>query len=62
MESTVRILIAKSNDPDLSKVAQFKVYQKDGVTVQVAIGKTQEVPLWVAQLAKEVGDIDDYFE
>lgn len=39
---------------------QFKLYQLDGVTVQVAIGKFAVVPLWVAQRAKEIGDIKDF--
>ena len=58
----VKMLLPKDSNPDNAKVEQFRYYQKDGVTVAVAIGKLQEVPLWVAQIAKEVGDIDDYFE
>lgn len=56
----VTILIAKSNDPELAKISQYRYYQKDGQTVAVAIGRKQEVPLWVAEIAKEVGDIDDF--
>lgn len=55
------IIIPADPDPENAKKEQFKVYQKDGVTVQVAIGQKQEVPLWVAELAKRVGDIADYF-
>jgi len=58
-EKFVKIYIAKDSNPENAKVEQFRVYQKDGVTVQVAIGKTQEVPFWVAEIAKEVGDIDE---
>jgi len=50
---------ADQNEENAGK-EQFKVYQKDGVTVQVAIGVKQEVPEWVAKLAKQVGDIPDY--
>ena len=39
---------------------QFKLYQQDGTTVQVAIGKMAVVPLWVAERAKEIGDIKDF--
>lgn len=39
---------------------QFRIYQKDNVTVQVAIGVKQEVDPWVAELALKVGDITDY--
>lgn len=39
---------------------QFKIYQRDGETIQVAIGKVATVPLWVAERAKEIGDIEDY--
>lgn len=55
----VKIYIAKDSNPENAKIEQFRYYQKDGVTVAVAIGKTQEVPEWVAKIAKEVGDIDD---
>lgn len=39
---------------------QFKTYQRDGHTVEVAIGVAVVVPLWVAEIAKDVGDISDY--
>ena len=57
-DKIVRILIAKDSNVENAKVEQFRTYQRNGVTVRVAIGVTQEVPLWVAELAKEVGDID----
>lgn len=59
-EKYVTILINPDTNEENAKKEQFKVYQKDGVTVQVAIGKKQEVPVWVAELAKKVGDIIDY--
>ena len=55
----VKVYIAKDNNPENAKVEQFRYYQKDGVTVAVAIGKIQEVPEWVGKLAKEVGDIEE---
>lgn len=56
------IIINKDSDQDNAKKEQFRDYQRDGETVMVAIGVKQEVPEWVAKRAKEVGDIDDYFE
>ena len=47
-EKYVTILINPDTNEENAKNEQFKVYQKDGVTVQVAIGKKQEVPVWVA--------------
>ena len=58
-EKLVKIYIAKDSNTENAKVEQFRYYQKDGVTVAVAIGKTQEVPEWVGQIALEVGDIDE---
>lgn len=58
-EKMVKVYIAKDNNPENAKVEQFRYYQKDGVTVAVAIGKIQEVPEWVGKLAKEVGDIEE---
>ena len=40
---------------------QFKLYQRDGVTIEVPIGMNVEVPMWLAERAKEIGDITDYF-
>lgn len=59
-ERICRILIPRDGNPENAKKEQFVYYQRDGVTVQVAIGKTQEVPEWVAKRAKDIGDIDDY--
>ena len=59
-EKLAKISIPRDSNPENAKVEQFRYYQKDGNTVAVAIGKSQIVPLWVAEIAKEVGDIDDY--
>lgn len=56
------IIINKDSNEQNAKKEQFRYYQKDGETVAVAIGKTQEVPEWVAKRAKEIGDIEDYME
>lgn len=61
-EKEKKALISIPADPLNSSKEQFKFYQKDGVTVQVAIGLMAEVPLWVAVRAKEIGDIADYKE
>lgn len=58
-EKIVKMYIAKDSNQENAKVEQFRYYQKDGVTVAVAIGKIQEVPEWVAKIAKEVGDIEE---
>ena len=58
-EKSVKIYIPKDSNVENAKKEQFKYYQQDGVTYRVAIGKTQEVPMWVAESAKRVGDIDD---
>ena len=58
-EKMVKIYIAKDSNQENAKVEQFRYYQKDGVTVAVAIGKMQEVPEWVGKIAKEVGDIEE---
>ncbi len=55
------IIINKDSDQDNAKKEQFRDYQRDGETVMVAIGVKQEVPQWVAERAKEVGDVEDYF-
>ncbi len=39
---------------------QYKFYQLDGRTLQVPVGKMIQVPVWVAELAKAAGDIDDF--
>lgn len=39
---------------------QFKIFQVDGTTYKIGIGKMASVPLTVAERAKEIGLIDDY--
>ena len=58
-EKLVKIYIPKDSNQENAKVEQFRYYQKDGVTVAVAIGKIQEVPEWVGKIAKEVGDVEE---
>lgn len=60
MSKEKRAIIYISADHLNSNKEQFKFYQQDGLTIQVAIGKMAEVPLWVAERAKEIGDISDY--
>lgn len=61
-EKTKRFFITINGDTneENAKKEQFKVYQKDGETIQVPIGRSVEVPEWLAELAKHVGDIKDY--
>ena len=54
-----RILIPE--DMQNKDKEQYKIYQLDGVTKQVPVGKLVEVPEWLAKRAKEIGDISDYF-
>ena len=56
------IIIPNDSNKENAKKEQFRYYQRDGETVQVAIGIKQEVPEWVAKRAKEIGDINDYIE
>ena len=56
-EKYVKIYIPQSTNPEIAKIEQFKVYQRDGSTVQVPIGKICDVPKWVAEIALDVGDI-----
>lgn len=56
------ITIPKDQNEQNAAKEQFRVYQKDGETYQVAIGKSQEVPEWLAKLAVKVGDAPDYIE
>lgn len=60
MSEEIKATISISEDANNKGNEQFKFYQKDGETVQVAIGKIVEVPLWVAKRALEIGDITDY--
>lgn len=59
-EKEKKAIIVIPVDPLNEGLEQFKYYQRDGVTVQVAIGLVATVPLWVAERAKEIGDIKDY--
>lgn len=56
------IIIPADSNENNAKKEQFRDYQLDGQTVTVAIGVKQEVPEWVAKIAKEVGDVADYIE
>ena len=47
-------------DPLNKDLEQFKIYQIDGVTYQVAIGKMATVPIALADRAMQIGDITDY--
>lgn len=60
MKKENKAIICIPVDPLNKDKEQFKFYQRDGVTVQVAIGLMATVPLWVAERAKEIGDILDY--
>lgn len=60
MAKEKKAIIVIPVDPLNEGLEQFKFYQRDGQTVQVAIGLVAEVPLWVAERAKEIGDIKDY--
>lgn len=62
MSKKFYIIIPKDTVGKNSEKEQFRLFQRDGETVQVAIGVKQEVPEWVAIRAKEVGDITDYIE
>lgn len=54
------VIIPADSNEENAKKEQFKVYQKDGQTVRVAIGVQQEVPEWLAKRAKEIGDVSDF--
>ena len=56
------ITIPPDSNEENAKKEQFRIYQKDGETFKVAIGKSQEVPEWLAKRAKEIGDVTDYLE
>ena len=62
MAKTKRFFITINADTngENAKNEQYKVYQKDGETIQVPIGRSVEVPEWLAELAKHVGDVQDY--
>lgn len=54
------IQIIPDSNEDNAKNDQFHYYQKDGETVRVAVGEFQTVPIWVAERAKEIGEIKNY--
>lgn len=58
MKKTYTILIQE--DPVNRGKEQFKVFQKDGKTIEVPMGRFVDVPEWVAVRAKEIGLISDY--
>ncbi len=61
----VRIITLEKLEGDDKGAEKVRVYQKDGVTVQVAVGIPQKLPedlFWVAERAKEVGDIRSWIE
>ncbi len=61
----VRIITLEKLEGDDKGVEKVRVYQKDGVTVQVAVGIPQKLPeelFWVAERAKEIGDIRSWIE
>lgn len=60
MESEKKAIILIPEDPINKDKEQFRTFQRDGVTIEVAIGKMATVPLWVAVRAKEIGTISDY--
>ena len=61
----VRIITLEKLEGDDKGAEKVRVYQKDGVTVQVAVGIPQKLSqelFWVAERAKEVGDIRSWIE
>lgn len=59
-EKKATIFIAPDGNEENAKKEQYKIFQRDGETIQVPIGKYVEVPLWVAVRAKEIGLITDF--
>ena len=59
-ELRAKMYIGEDTFSNNAKLEQFKYYQLNGNTVRVAIGRMVEVPLWVAERAKEIGDIKDF--
>ena len=60
-----RIITISKMEGDEKGTEKVRTYQTDGVTVQVAVGVPQRLPeelFWVADLAKEIGDINDFIE
>ena len=60
MKKGKQAIIVIPIDPLNKDNEQFRDYQRDGLTVRVAIGMIATVPLWVAERAKEIGDIQDF--
>lgn len=61
----VRIITLGKLEGDDDNVEKVRLYQKDGITVQVAVGVPQKLPeslFWVADRAKEIGDITSWIE
>lgn len=61
-EKKVRIFIQDKHETAEKDAPQYTHFQKDGVTIEVPIGKLVEVPLWVAESAIRCGDIKEYIE
>lgn len=57
-----KVLISINEDPLNKDKEQYKIYQLDGYTVRVPIGKIVEVDRWVAEIALHCGDISDIKE
>lgn len=60
MEEKVKIQI--ETDSLNAEKEQYKVFQLNGETIEVPIGILVEVPLWVAERAKEIGLIKNYLK
>ena len=59
-EKMCKILIPE--DPINAGKEQYKIFQRDGRTIEVAIGRFVDVPEWLAIRAKEIGLIKEYIE
>ena len=59
-KTVYNITIPKDKVGENGKKEQYKVFQRDGNTIQVPIGRSVEVPEWVAKRAVEIGVIEDY--
>lgn len=57
------VYITIPDDPLNKGYEQFKVYRRDTQTVRVPVGMANvKVPLWVAEIAVQAGDITSYFD
>lgn len=54
MAKTNNVKIYIPTDTLNKEVEQFQIYQLDGVTVRVPVGKIATVPMWVASRAMEI--------